>query len=130
MRFCEMRARLTGTFDTDDARDVLLLKASAAKSVVVSFSIKHFPAPDRMSFDYPPRLIRHETEFEPTSIEIGEGEIVLRPSEFDPWAELEVVRMLGAVYSTGSVAMRKGAVIGELDGMAFLLCVPKVGFLR
>jgi acetoacetate decarboxylase len=73
-----------------------------------------------MGFDYPPRLIRRESEFEPTSTEIGEGNIVFRPSAFDPWAELEVVRMLGAVYATGTVVMRKGTVVDEVDGMAFV----------
>jgi acetoacetate decarboxylase len=119
VRFCEMRARLTGRFDVDDAGKVLSPHAVGSKSVSVSFSFKHFPAPDRMGFDYPPRLIRRETEFEPISTEIGEGEIVFRPSPFDPWAELEVVRMIGAVYATGSVAMRKGTVVDEVDGLAF-----------
>jgi acetoacetate decarboxylase len=73
-----------------------------------------------MHFDYPPRLVRRETEFHPRSTGIGEGEIVFRPSEFDPWAELEVVRMLGAVYTTGSIVMDKGTVVDEVNGMAFL----------
>jgi acetoacetate decarboxylase len=120
VRFCEMGARLTGRFDAEDAEDVLALPASGTRSVRVLFSFKHFPAPDRTGFDYPPRLVRRESEFEPTSIELGEGEIVLRPSTFDPWAELEVVRMLGAVYATGTAVMRKGTVVDEVDGMAFV----------
>jgi hypothetical protein len=55
-----------------------------------------------MHFDYPPRLIRRETEFQPRSSEVGEGEISFGPSPFDPWSELEVIRMLGAVYATGT----------------------------
>jgi acetoacetate decarboxylase len=72
-----------------------------------------------MGFDYPPRLIKRETEFEPTSTEIGQGEIVFRASPCDPWAEVEVVRMLGAVYATGTVAMKTGSVVDEVDGMDF-----------
>jgi acetoacetate decarboxylase len=120
VRFCEMRARLTGTFNTEDAGDVAGLHAAAVKSVAVSFSFKHFPAPDRMHFDYPPRLIRRETEFQSRSTEVGEGEIVFHPSQFDPWSELEVVRMLGAVYATGTIVMDKGTVVDEVDAMAFV----------
>jgi acetoacetate decarboxylase len=119
VRVCEIRARLTGTFNTDDARDVLLATGEAPRSAVV-FSFKHFPAPDRTGFDYPPRLIRRETRFDPASTEIGEVDIVLRRSDLDPWAEVEVVRRLGAVYATGDDIITTGAVVDEVDGMTFL----------
>jgi acetoacetate decarboxylase len=120
VRFCEIGAKLTGKFNTQDAQDVFAqVLGSSGKPLIVTFNFKHFPAPDGMGFDYPPRLIREEVEFGPTSIQIGEGEIALHSSDFDPWAEVEVVRVLGAVYTVGNNSMRKGAVVAEVDPMAF-----------
>jgi acetoacetate decarboxylase len=77
-------------------------------------------APEGVGFDYSPRLVREEVEFRPTAIEIGEAEVTLRHSALDPWAEVEVVRVLGALYTLGNNSMRKGKVVAEADPAAFL----------
>ena len=55
--------------------------------------------------EYNPWLIRQETVLRPKTIQFGEGEIILKHSDYDPWAEVEVVKMLGAVYMVGDNSM-------------------------
>ncbi len=43
----------------------------------------------------------------------------LRHSDYDPWYEVEVVRVLGAIYMRGNKSMLKGKIVAELDPMAF-----------
>ncbi len=52
-------------------------------------------------------------------MKIGEAEIVFQPSAYDPWEEIEVVRMLGAVYTVGNNSMLGGEVVAEVDPMSF-----------
>jgi acetoacetate decarboxylase len=88
-------------------------------SVVVAFNFKHFPAPEGGAFDYSPRLVREEVEFRPYLIEGGEAQVILNPSAYDPWAEVEVVKVLGAVYMHTNNTMRRGKVVAEVDPVAF-----------
>ena len=91
-----------------------------ASLVVVTFNFKYFMAPEGDRFDYPPRLMREEVEFRPRGIEIGEADLKLRVSEFDPWAEVEPVRVLGAFYTLGHNSMRKGKIVAEADPAGFI----------
>jgi len=119
-RFLQVRANLTGKLNAEDAPMILAEVFNiGTTSVVTTYNFKYFPAPEGNGFDYPPRLIREEVEFRPRSIEVGEAEISMQPSEFDPWAEVEVVRTLGAVYTVGNNSMRKGKVVAETDPLAF-----------
>jgi acetoacetate decarboxylase len=87
VRFFEVRAKLTGKFNVEGAQDVFSeILSSNGDSMVVAYNFKHFPAPEGMGFDYNPRLIREEVEFGPSLIDGGEAEIVLKPSNYDPWA--------------------------------------------
>ena len=118
--FLQMRANLTGKLNAEDAPIILAEVFNiGASSVVTTYNFKYFPAPEGNGFDYSPRLIREEVEFRPRSIEVGEAELLLQPSESDPWAEVEVVRTLGAIYTIGNNSMRKGNVVAETDPMAF-----------
>lgn len=120
VRFFEVRAELTGKFNVEDAQNIFseIFKIDA-NPAVIAYNFKHFPAPEGNGFDYHPRLIREEVEFRPNSIEVGEAEIVLRSSDYDPWAEVEIVRVLGAIYTVGNSSMRKGRVVAEVNPMAF-----------
>ena len=53
-------------------------------------------------------------------MQIGEADIVLRSSEYEPWGEVEVVRLLGAVDTEGNNSMRKGQVVAEVNPLEFL----------
>jgi acetoacetate decarboxylase len=120
LRFLEIRAKLTGFLSTEDAPGILAQIFTIGTTMVLNtFNFKYFPAPEGTGFDYSPRLIREEVEFRHRSLEVGDAEVLLRPSEFDPWAEVEVVRVLGAAYTVGEISMRKGKVMAETDPMAF-----------
>jgi acetoacetate decarboxylase len=50
---------------------------------------------------------------------MGEAEIVMKSSDYDPWAEVEIVKLLGAMYTKGNNAMRPGEVVAEVDPAEF-----------
>ncbi len=70
--------------------------------------------------DYNPRLVRQETVLRPKKLEFGEAEIIFQPSPYDPWQEVEIVKMLGAVYTVGDNSMIGGKVVAETDLMEFV----------
>jgi len=76
-------------------------------------------APDEELFDYNPRLVRQNVIFRPRLVKWGEAEVKLSPSVYDPWEEVEVVKMLGAVYSVGNNTLLRGSVVAEVDPLAF-----------
>ena len=120
VRFFEVRAELTGKFNVDEAQGIFgEVFGTGGSRVGVSYNFKHFPSPEGMGFDYHPRLVREEVEFRPNSAEAGKAEILLRPSDYEPWVEVEIVRLLGAIYTIGNNSMRKGKVVAEVDPMAF-----------
>jgi acetoacetate decarboxylase len=85
----------------------------------IGYNFKHFPAPEGGAMDYNPRLVRQETVFRPKEKVFGEAEIILKDSAYDPWSEVEVVRMLGALYTRGDNSMLGGRVVAEADIMQF-----------
>jgi acetoacetate decarboxylase len=120
IRFMEVTADLTGRCNDEAVQRVLEGMYDAGGSMKgLSYNFKHFPAPEGGSFDYPPRLVRQETLFRPKERVFGEVEIILKKSAYDPWSEVEVVRMLGAMYTKGDNSMLGGKVIAEVDFMQF-----------
>ncbi len=121
IRFMEVRAKMTGKFNVEEAQEMFLGTGSTpdGSTEAVSYLFKHFPAPEGMGFDYNPRLVTQVTTMRPKEVQIGEAEVLLRPSDYDPWAEVEVVRVLGAVYTVGDNSMKSGTVVAEVDPMEF-----------
>ncbi|MGA3117549.1 MAG: acetoacetate decarboxylase family protein [Syntrophobacteraceae bacterium] len=120
VRFMEIRAKLTGKFNRPEVQTIVMnsgFENGEAKGV--SFNFKNFPAPEGDGFDYNPRLVRQETVLKPKQMQIGEAEIILRPSDYDPWAEVEVVKALGAIYSVGDNSMLAGKTVAEVNPMQF-----------
>ena len=122
IRFMEIRAKLTGKFNDPAAQEIV----TAARNVradgsinAISYNFKHFPAPEGTSFDYNPRLVKQETILRPKEMLFGEAEIILRHSDYDPWAEVEVVKMLGAFYTDGDNSMLRGKSVAEVGLMEF-----------
>jgi acetoacetate decarboxylase len=52
-------------------------------------------------------------------MQFGEGEIIFKPSDYDPWAEVEVVKMLGAMYARGDNSMVAAKVVAEAEPMEY-----------
>jgi len=117
IRFFKVRAKLTGKANTEEFQDLILKEAGEGGTPAYNF--KHFPAPDGTEFDYKPRLIRERTIFRPSVAEWGEAKVVMSHSEHDPWAEVEIVKILGAVYTVGNNTMLRGEVVAEVDPVAF-----------
>jgi acetoacetate decarboxylase len=117
VRYFAVDARLTGSIDVPDAESALdeTFDAAAGLVAMVAYSFKYCLAPTLEGFDYPPRLVREELVFWPRVIERGQAVVALLPSEYDPWSEVEVARMLGAVYMKGTRSVRKVQVIVEPD---------------
>jgi acetoacetate decarboxylase len=55
----------------------------------------------------------------PKEMQFGEAEIFLKSSDYDPWAEVEVVKNLGAIYTKGDNSMIRGTVVAEVGPMEF-----------
>lgn len=114
----EVRAKLTGKFNSKDALNIFL-EMGGNNPIIVVYNFKHFPAPDSVGFDYNPRLIREEIEIKFKKMEFGEGEIKLGSSNNDPWGEIEIERVLGVTYTVGNTFLRKGSVVAEVDPIEF-----------
>lgn len=117
-RFLEVRAKLTGTFNDEAAQKIMLENMGTELDLVV-YNFKYFPSPERTGFDYNPRLVKEVVQLRPTSLQMGEAELVLQSSDDDPWADVEVVRVLGAVYTVGNNTMLPGNVVAEVDQIQF-----------
>lgn len=119
IRFFEIKAKLTGKFNDLDAQKFITETRESNPNIVV-YNFKYFPAPDRKGFDYNPRLIREVVEFNSKRQEMGEAELIFRPSEHDPWIDVEVVRVLGAIYTVGDNTMLPGSVVAEIEQGEFV----------
>jgi acetoacetate decarboxylase len=117
LRFFEVRAKLSGKSNTDEFQEIVVGKSS--EEGTVSYNFKHFFAPDGSGFDYNPRLVRERVILRPSVIEWGEADVVLTHSDYDPWSEIEIVRMLGGAYFVGHNTMLPGEVVAEADPLAF-----------
>jgi acetoacetate decarboxylase len=119
IRFFEVKAKLTGKFNDLDAQQFITETRESNPDIVV-YNFKYFPAPDRTGFDYNPRLIREVVKFSSKKQEMGEAELIFRSSEQDPWAEVDVVKVLGAIYTVGDNTMLPGSVVAEVDQTEFV----------
>ncbi len=122
VRLMEVHAVLTDELNVPEARELATqLDFRPDHSMkAVAYNFKYFPAPEGGGFDYPPRLIRQETIFRPKEVLFGKAEITFQPSAADPWGEVEVVRMLGAMYTRGDNSMIGGKVVAEGDFLEFM----------
>ena len=121
IKFLSVKAKLNGKLN--NVAPVPLETFAPGKTEHVNgiaYNFKYFPAPEGMGrMDYNPRLVRQTTIFRPKQVQIGEVEIALAPSEIDPWAEIEVVKTLGAVYVVGDNSMQSGKTVAEVSPMEF-----------
>ena len=122
IRFMEVRAKLTGKFNDAAAQEIVMAMGNGAAGSMkaISYNFKYFPAPEGNAFDYNPRLVRQETILRPKEMFLGHAEIILQHSNYDPWAEIEVVRPLGAFYSIGDNSMLGGKTVAEVGLLEFI----------
>lgn len=119
IRFFEVKAKLNGKFNDVGVQQMINEQMKSKPNVTV-FNFKYFQAPEREGFDYNPRLIKEVIERRPKTIEMGEAELTFRPSEHDPWFDVKIVRVYGAVYTIGNNKMLPGSVVAEVDPSEFM----------
>lgn len=122
VRYFATHAQLAGTANVPDARAELdeIIGTVGGSSTMVTYSFKYFVAPNWDGFDFPSRLVREEVEYRHRTIEHGFATVVLTPSEFDPWSEVEVIRTLGAAYTRGVSSMRRGQLVTEVQPTPYM----------
>ena len=119
IRFFEVKANLSGKFNDTSAQELITESMKSDPDVVV-YNFKYFPAPEREGLDYNPRLIKEVVKRNPKLVEIGEAELIIRPSEHDPWCDIEIEKVYGAVYTVGHNTMLPGSVAAEVGQDEFM----------
>jgi acetoacetate decarboxylase len=120
VRYVQISAKLTGHFNDPKAEKRQPRQANANGSIKgLSFTYRSYPKPGGNSREYNPWLHKQETLLKPKSVRYGKGEIVFQPSPYDPWTEVEVVKMLGAVYMVSDNSMLGATALAAVDPMKF-----------
>ena len=117
-RFFEVKAKLNGRPNASEFIQLFTERTGGTVGMempFISYNYKHFASPDGVFFDYKPRLVKQETILRPTELKLGNAELTLKSSNSDPWGEIEIERLLGAVYTKGNNSMLKGSVVAELE---------------
>ncbi|TXT58710.1 MAG: hypothetical protein BAJALOKI1v1_1570006 [Promethearchaeota archaeon] len=86
----------------------------------INYNFKYFPAPNKKGFDYHPWLVKQQTSIRPKSMEMGSAEIILASTVHDPWAEVEIKKILGALYLETDNTMLPGEKLCEINSDEFL----------
>jgi acetoacetate decarboxylase len=118
----EIKAKLTGKFNDPETAKIIkeLGLLPGRKKNTINYNFKYFPAPDKNAFDYNPWLVKQETAVRPQSMEMGEADIILNSTIHDPWGEIEIIKILGALYIKTDNTMLPGEKIAEVDSEEFL----------
>jgi acetoacetate decarboxylase len=87
--------------------------------VVPHYYFKYLLAADGNGYDAEPVMVRSVHTRTPRSVHDVEGKLVLRDSNFDPVADLPVVRFLDC-YLTDRTAKAEAKAVEKVDGEAFL----------
>ena len=108
VRFVEIKASLTGSLpELPELGPVFLFKGMPRADL-------------EPGFDGPVYLVRQKTEIEMKSFEIGTAQLTMRESETDPWAEVEVTKVLIAFYLVSDNTMQPGRVVAEVNPDEYL----------
>jgi acetoacetate decarboxylase len=120
IKFFEVKVKFTNKLNAKDAMKILLdLGLNPSKPGSITYNFKFFRDPTYAEFDYSPRLIREEITMQAIGLKMGEAEVKLAASKYDPWSELSVERMLGCVYLKTNSQMQPGVVVAETDSKKF-----------
>jgi len=117
INFFNVKANLDGKFNSEDGKKILT--DNYGKGLPI-FNFKYSKSPDGNGFDLNPRLIEQGATMDNKVLKNGNSEINLKDSPHDPWAELEVVKMLGCTYTVGTSVLLRGKVLAEVDPMGFI----------
>jgi len=85
----------------------------------ITYNYKFFRSPVYTSFDYNPRLIREEVTMQASELQMGTAQVTLNDSEYDPWSEVEIVKVLGGIYLKTNSQMQPGEIVAEISQEEF-----------
>ncbi|WP_051542217.1 acetoacetate decarboxylase family protein [Clostridium lundense] len=115
--FFNVKVNLNGKLNDENAEKIL---AENYGKGLPMFNIKYSKAIDGSGFDLKPTLVKQSINMDTTVLQAGEVEITLKDSPHDPWAELEVVKMLGGIYTVSTNVLLKGTILEEINPMSFI----------
>lgn len=118
IRFLEMQAHMGGKFNDPEAQKYLAETHETNPDIIV-YNFKYFPNPERNGFDYNPRLVKETVKRKFKHIEFGEAQLSFNPSSHDPWNDVEITKVIGAVFSISDNSMLPGEVVAEVDPNEF-----------
>jgi acetoacetate decarboxylase len=119
IRFIEIKAKMSGKFNNEPAQKLIMESLQSNPDLLI-FNFKCFGAPERNGFDYNPRLMKEIVTRKPKRIELGEAELIIRPSEYDPWDDVIIKEVFGATYTVSDMIMLPGKIVAEADPGEFL----------
>jgi len=85
----------------------------------ISYNYKFFESPDGKSLDYNPRLNRQEVTMRVKEMQMGTADVILNESKYDPWSEVEIVKILGGLYLKTDSQMHPAKVVAEISQKEF-----------
>ncbi|MNI39469.1 putative acetoacetate decarboxylase [compost metagenome] len=115
--FVSMEARIEDRFNDSAAGEIL--DEYYGKDIPL-YNIKYANAIDGSGFDLMPTLVTQRLVSDVKVYKAAEAAITFQDSPHDPWSELEVVNMLGAVYTVSTNVLEKGRVLEPLNPMEYL----------
>ena len=116
IKFFEIKAALNNKLNAKDAMKILMeLGLNPQKPGSTAYNFKYFRDPCYTKFDYHPRLVREELTMQSSEMKLGQIEITLTPSKYDPWSEISVERILGGFYMKADSQMQPGEIVAEVE---------------
>lgn len=110
---------MSGKFN-DEAAQKSIMESLQSKTDFSVYNFKHFTAPEMNGFDYNHKLMKETVTHKPQRVELGKAELILRPSEYNPWNEVTIEKVFGAIYSVSDMTMLPGEIVAEVDLAEFV----------
>lgn len=118
----ELKVNLTGKFNDPETPKIVSEIEMIPKrgKGTTNYLFKYFTHPTKEGFDYDPWLVKQTTKSKMKSMLMGEAELSLNSTVHDPWGEIEVERVLGAMYLQSENEMFPGEIVAQVDPEEFL----------
>lgn len=114
--FFNLNAQIGNPMNSPDAKEVLNRTVGGG---IPMFNVKYSKAIDGSGFDLPPTLVSQLLTYHTVESHPVHCTVEMQDSPHDPWAEMEIVRMLGGHYVVGDNVLEKGKVLATVPPMEF-----------
>jgi acetoacetate decarboxylase len=117
IEFCSLKGNISGSMNEEDGREVIEKYIGTG---IPMYNIKYSKNVEGNGFDLLPTLVRQKLDYNNRIESFSECDMKLLESPHDPWAELEIVRMLGGIYTVGDNVLRQGETLEKINPMEFV----------